>query len=252
MTLLTCAAVRRRLAAFHDRELPVAELIAFESHLNGCQPCALELRDLASVGDALREAAAPGPADDWTGLAPGVIARMRAENNESLRARMERLFEDMHLVWIGLASTTATFLCGVIALGTLHFASPERHDSMAAVIAVMAAPSGSDLNPARLDWRYRVPSVPQNGVVQRTLESSILADTVSDDMMLAVSAVVTREGGVADLSVLTNDRDRAHVNSILDAISQARLQPAELAGSPVAVNLVWILAQTTVKGKLRS
>jgi hypothetical protein len=123
---------------------------------------------------------------------------------------------------------------------------------MAAVIAVMAAPSGSDLNPARLDWRYRVPSVPQNGVVQRTLESTVLSNDVPEDMMLAVSAVVTREGGVADLSILSNDRDRRQVTSILDAISQTRLQPAELEGSPVAVNLVWILAQTTVKAKLRS
>jgi hypothetical protein len=204
------------------------------------------------VGSALRLASAPGPSDDWAGLTPGVITRMRAENHESLRSRAERLFEDLHLVWIALASTTATFLCGAIALGTLHFASPERHDSLAAVFAVMAAPSGSDLNPARLDWRYRPPSVPQNGVVQQTLENSVLADTVTDDTMLAVSAVVTREGGVADLSVLTNDRDRRHVTSLLDAISQARLQPAELGGSPVAVNLVWILAQTTVKAKLRS
>jgi hypothetical protein len=252
MTLLTCGAVRRRLAAFHDRELPVPELIAFESHIKDCSPCGRELRELAGLGDVLRLAAAPAPADDWAGVAPGVVARIRAENHESLRARASRLFEDMHLVWIALASTAATFLCGAIALGTLHFASPERHDSMAAVIAVMAAPLGSDLNPARLDSRYRLPSVPQDGVVQRTLESSVLADTVSDDMMLAVSAVVTREGGVADLSVLTNDRDRRHVTSILDAISQARLQPAEFGGSPIAVNLVWILAQTTVKGKLRS
>ena len=96
--------------------------------------------------------------------------------------------------WCGLrlASTTATFLCGAIALGTLQFASPERHDSMAAVLPCMAAPSGSDLNPARLDGRYRFPSVPQDGVVQRTLESTALADGVSDiDTMLAVSAVVT-------------------------------------------------------------
>ena len=49
-----------------------------------------------------------------------------------MRARIGRVFEDMHLVWIALASTTATFLCGAIALGTLQFASPERHDSMAA------------------------------------------------------------------------------------------------------------------------
>ena len=124
---------------------------------------------------------------------------------------------------------------------------------MAAVIAVMAAPSGSDLNPARLDGRYRFPSVPQDGVVQRTLESTALADSVSEvDTMLAVSAVVTREGRVSDLLVLANDHQGRQVSSILDAISQTRLQPAELAGSPVAVNLVWLLAQTTVKPKSRS
>ena len=103
-----------------------------------------------------------------------------------MRARIGRVFEDMHLVWIALASTTATFLCGAIALGTLQFASPERHDSMAAVIAVMAAPSGSDLNPARLDGRYRFPSVPQDGVVQRALESTALADGVSENRHDAV------------------------------------------------------------------
>jgi Putative zinc-finger len=257
MTLLTCAAVRRRLAAFHDRELPVTEMIAFEGHLKDCPPCAHELRDLEGIGDALRLASAPGPADDWAGVASGVISRMSAEEQETLRARTQRMFEDLHLVWIALASTVATFLCGAIALGTLHFASPERHDSLAAVIAVMAAPSGSDLNPARLDWRYRVPSVPQDGVVQRTLESTVLASTISDtDTMLAVAAVVTRDGSVSGLSVLNKGNDRQQqvreMTSVLDAIARTRLEPAELAGSPVAVNLVWLLAQTTVKGKLRS
>ena len=253
MRLLTCAAVRRRLAAFHDRELPVAEMISFEGHIKDCPPCAGELAELEEIGSLLRTASTRVAADEWEGLAPGVVGRMCAENHESLRARMGRVFEDMHLVWIALASTTATFLCGAIALGTLQFASPERHDSMAAVIAVMAAPSGSDLNPARLDGRYRFPSVPQDGVVQRTLESTALADGVSDiDRMLAVSAVVTREGFVSDLEVLGNDRHSRQISSILDAISQTRLQPAELEGSPVAVNLVWLLAQTTVKPKSRS
>jgi len=253
MTLLTCAAVRRRLAAFYDRELPIGELIAFEGHLKDCPPCSRELRELASVGDALRQASPPGPSDDWAGVASGVIARMRAEKHESLRARADRLFEDLHLVWIALASTAATFVCGAVALGTLHFASPERHDSMAAVIAVMAAPSGSDLNPARLDARYRVPSMLLNGAVQQTLETNMLANTLSDaDSMLAVSVVVTREGLVSDLSVLTSASDRRQVTGILDAISQTRLQPAELQGLPVAVNLVWVLSQTTVKGKIRS
>jgi hypothetical protein len=253
MTLLTCAAVRRRLAAFYDRELPITDLIAFEGHLADCSPCARELSELEHVGNALRQAAVPGPADDWTGLAAGVVSRMTAEHEESLQVRASRLFEDWHLVWIGLASTASSLLCAAVALGTLSTSTPVRHDSLAGVFAVMAAPSGSDLNPARLDSRYRLPSVPQDGMVQRMLESSVLSDNVSgDDSMLTLSAVVTREGSVADLSVLKNSSDRRQVTSILDALSQARLQPAELAGSPVAVNLVWLVAQTTVRGKLRS
>jgi putative zinc finger protein len=248
MTLLTCAAVRRRLAAFHDRELPVPELIAIEGHVHECPPCTSELRQLQAVGDALRLAAAPAPADDWTGLQPGVIGRMRAEANEAWPARARRLFEDMHLVWIGLASTAATFVCGAAALSMLHFASPERNDSLASVIAVMAAPLGSDLNPARLDAHIRVPSVSDDGLMEETL-----AGTQSlDDLVLPVSAVVTREGRVTGISLLSNAHDGRDVTNLLDAISRARLEPAQFAGSPVAVNIVWLLAHTTVKGKTSS
>ena len=78
MTGLTCMAVRQRLAAFHDDELPVQEQIAVQGHLYDCRACRDELHDgYHSVSDALRLAAAPGPADDWTGLQPGVISRMR-------------------------------------------------------------------------------------------------------------------------------------------------------------------------------
>ena len=125
--------------------------IAIQNHLDQCPPCLTEARVLQSVGDALRLAAAPGPADDWTGLQPGVISRMKAEAHESWTARARRLFDDMHLVWIAFASTAATVVCGAIVLGMLHFASPERGDSLAAMIAAIGAPSGSDLNPASLD-----------------------------------------------------------------------------------------------------
>jgi hypothetical protein len=245
MTLLTCAAVRRRLAGYYDRELPVRELIAVEAHLKDCPPCTRELRELQRIGEALRLAAAPGPADDWTGVAPGVISRMRAEQSESWSARAGRLFEDLHLVWIGLASTTATFLCGAVVLGMLHFASAERQDSLGAVIAMMAAPPGSDLNPVRFDNRMQAPSLPiSGGVVADTLEK------VSDeDLVFALSAVVSREGRVSDVSVLTTDHDRQQVSEILNAISRGRLEPAQFAGSPVAVNLVWLVAHTTVRGK---
>jgi hypothetical protein len=248
MTLLTCGAVRRRLHAFYDGELAVPDLIAIRSHVEDCPPCAHDLRELRDVGDALRLAAAPGPSDDWTGLRPGVISRMTAEAHESWTARVRRAFDDMHLVWIGLASTAATCVCAAAVLSMLHFASPERNDSLAAMITVKAAPSGSDLNPARLDGRIRVPSVPENGIVYATLESS----EMQGDLVLPLSAVVTREGRVSGLEILGNDHDLREVMVLVEALSRGRLEPAQFAGSPVAVNLVWLVAHTTVKGKSRS
>ena len=50
MTLLTCVAVRRRLPAFYDRELPIPDQIAIESHISGCPPCAGELDDIRQLG----------------------------------------------------------------------------------------------------------------------------------------------------------------------------------------------------------
>ena len=244
MTLLTCAAVRRRLPAFHDRELAVGELISIESHLHDCPPCARDLRALQNIGEALRAVAAPAPSDDWTGLRSSVISRMRAEAHESWPARTGRAFDDLHLVWIALAATVATVVCSGVVLSMLHFASPERQDSLAAVIAVMAAPSGSDLNPARLDSRIRVPSVPENGLVYAALESS----ATEGDLVVPLSAIVTREGRVSGLELLTNRQDLREV-ALVDKLSRGRLEPAQFGGTPVAVNLVWLVAHTTVKPK---
>ena len=283
MTLFSCAAVRSRLQAFYDRELAVADLIAIEGHVQDCPPCASELRELRDVGDALRLAGAPGPADDWTGLRPGVISRMNAEAHESWTARARRAFDDMHLVWIGLASTAATVACAGVVLSMLHFASPERNDSLSAMMprvqradqldgdlrrfaaidtrfpvttefsdfdesAMESAPSGSDLNPATLDGRISVPSVPENGIVYLTLERS----TMQEDSVLPLSAVVTRDGRVSGLELLGANHDIREVMAIVEALSRGRLEPALSGGSPVAVNLVWLVAHTTVKGKPRS
>src|SRR5688572_19331493 len=236
MILLTCAAVRRRLSAFHDRELSIRDLIAIEHHVSGCPPCASELRALQALGQALRLAAAPGPADDWTGLQPGVIGRMRAEADESFAARASRFFDDLHLIWIGFAATAATFLCGAVALSALYFGSPQRRvDSLAAAIAVTTMPPGSDLNPVRPDERLgprysplvdylQMPSVPKEG----PMEAMLLTPVSEEELMLALSAVVTREGRVSELAVLNSDTARRDINSILAGIAQASLEPARV------------------------
>lgn len=250
MTLMTCSSVRRRLQPFHDRELLVRELIDIESHIGTCPPCARDLRDLQSLGNALRLAASPGPADDWTGLQPGVISRMRAEQTQSWSARAQRFIDDVHLVWIGLASATATVVLTGSILSVVH-AAPERTDSLAAVFAMLGAEAGSDLNPAPLDGRglnrgptpVLVPSVPQDGVVYATLENS----TIPDDIMVPLSVQITREGRVERLEMLDSSLSPRQVRELMDALSQGRLEPARYDGSPVAVNLVWLFANTTVK-----
>ncbi len=246
MTGLTCTAVRRRLAEFHDGELPVQNRIAIQGHLNACDTCLDELRGYEHVAAALRLAAAPGPADDWTGLRPGVIGRMRAEANEAWLARMGRMFDDMHLVWIGLASTAATFLCGTIVLGMLHYASPEREDSLRALITVMAAPSGSNLNPASMGGlMIQAPSVPEDGIVRSSLERS----GAQGELMLAFAAVITREGNISGLEALGEGRDRLQVAQLVNEISRGRLEPARYGTDPIAVNLVWVVEHLTVKPK---
>ena len=244
LAAMTCTSVRRRLAEFHDGELPVPKRIVIQSHLNTCGACVADLRDYERVSSALRLAAAPGPADDWTGLRPGVIGRMRAEANEAWLARMGRMFDDMHLVWIGLASTAATFLCGSIVLGMLYYASPEREDSLRALVTRISAPSGSNLNPASMDGlMIQAPSVPEDGIVRASLERS----GAQGELMLAFAAVITREGNISGLEALGEGRSRVQVTQLVDEISRGRLEPARYGADPIAVNLVWVVEHLTVK-----
>ncbi len=66
---------------------------------------------------------------------------------------------------------------------------------------------------------------------------------------VALAAVVTREGTIAGLEVLLADGHDAEVMlSLLDVAAAVRFEPASFAGSPVAVNMVWLFAHTTVRG----
>jgi anti-sigma factor RsiW len=244
MTGLTCAAVRQRLAAFHDDQLDVQDRIAVQGHVNGCDDCQVELSGYQGVSAMLRLAAAPGPADDWTGLTPGVISRMRAEASQSWTARIGRMFDDMHLVWIGFASTAATLLVGTLVLGMLRFASPERDDSLRALLAMVSAVPGSDQNPTGIDGlAVQAPSVPEDGVINASLERS----GQGAEQMLAFAAVVTRNGAIAAMQPLGESRGSRHVAALMNELSRGRLEPARYGTDPLAVSLVWVVEHVTVK-----
>lgn len=242
MTPLNCATVRRRLTAYHDRELPVPVLIAIETHLDGCPPCAREAGCLETIGEALRFGAGalqPG-ADELAGMPAGVVSRLKAEDAESWPARFGRMFEDMHLVWIGLSSATATVLCSALALACLHYASPERDDSLAGIIAAMAS---SKANLVRQVPANTYDDDVANAMVRRMSE---------EEAVNALSAVVTRDGRLIDLRGVTNHRDRQEIFDLMNAVAAARFDPNHVGGAAVPVNMVWVLVHTNVRAKVVS
>jgi anti-sigma factor RsiW len=234
MKLLTCASVRRRLTAFHDRELPIEDYFAVEAHVEDCPPCAKEAAALVELRDLLRGTQAPlADRVDLRGPRADILSRVKQEYDASWPARYQRFLDDVHLVWIGMAAAAASLVCGTLMAGMLQYASPERNDSLAAMIQALASrdpymqlPSPGDIVPAAL-----------------------MDSMTEDEAVLALSAMVTREGRVNGLELISNDRDQRQMDQLLDAVSRARFQPAQQAGSPVSVNMVWLLAHTTVRGK---
>lgn len=249
MDRLICAEARRHLAEFYDRELVLDEQIAVEAHLTRCASCAGAAGELRSIGDALRSGAAGAPLsrDEVAGLEATVVGRITAERDHSVAARVGRMFEDMHLVWAALAATAATTVCMLLMVGLTSFAPAERADSLSGIMAALASP-GSNANPVRPDGHVRLPRVAPDAIMPTILVDEVPSD---EELVFALAAVVTREGRVVGLEVLlANEDDRRVVTGLLHAASAARFEPARFAGAPVAVNMIWVVTHTTVRGKL--
>jgi Putative zinc-finger len=254
MRTLSCASTRRRLQAFHDRELPVSDQIAVGAHLERCGECANQYAELRFVRAALR-ATAPGRTtlsalsrEEAAGFNAAIVNRLKAEYDQSFFVRVREMFADMHLVYAALGAAAATAVCVMVMLGMMRFATKERPDSLAAIVNLLAAP-GSNANPVDVDARMQMP---------RALDAAISADSNADeDAVFALAAVVTREGRIGNLEMLRANGARSGargaeqtrvVENLMDAISRARFEPAQKAGLPVAVNMVWLVAHTTVRG----
>ncbi len=238
MKVLNCAAARRRLQAYHDGELPVGEQIDLDAHLEWCDHCAAALEELQTVRTVLR-AALPGRGaivvDDHASLQAAVISRIRAEKTTSWSAHFRAMFDDMHMVYAGLGAGVATVACITIMLSMMRFATSERSP-------------GSNENPVVVDARMLMP---------RPLEQMLMTASSKDgdEAVFTLSAVVTREGRIVNLELHAENGETLGADSIegralqnlLGSVSRARFEPAKVAGLPVAVNMVWMVARTTVR-----
>ncbi len=248
MRALTCAAARRRLEAFHDCELSIPDQIAVSAHLDRCTDCSARLAELGSIGSALRSLAPGRPSlsnDDAAAFTTGVVSRLKAEQDASITTRFGTLFEDLHLLYVGLSATAAATVCLMVMFGMMRFATDSRPDSLAAILNVMATPFGCDATTSE---------IPDAMVCRaRWVESFQKAnETAEQDTVFTLDAVVIQQGQLANFAVLRASRhstasDQAEaIEELLDSVSRARsmTEPTELSGE-----VVRIVARETVRAK---
>jgi Putative zinc-finger len=247
MTFLPCDTVRPLLEPYHDDELPLETVLAVREHVEHCAGCASEAGALARLREALGDVAGASgriagvPPEAWTGH---LLAQVQIERQLSWHTWMAHVFDDMHLVWPALGASVAVMVCLLASGQVMEATAVQRPDSLAGVIDYLANP-GSNVNPTRIDEFTAVPR----------RHASADWPLVSDDAVVALSTVVTREGRIGRIEMLSPEQVRALkmkpavVEALIEAASRAQFEPARTGGAPVAVNLVWLLAHTTVVGR---
>jgi len=243
-----CETTRDNLSAYRDGELAVADHVDIVQHLRDCPACRVELEELTDLGVLLRRhstdlSAEVGGYPQRHGLTDAVVSRVLAEEAQSWPTLVRRAFDDMHLVWAGLCATSAVVVCAALSAALVLLApAAERGDSLRAMLAMLASP-GTNLDPLPLAHGVEAPRVSPEAITPLMLAND-LSLASDEEVELAISAVVTREGRVARTELLEGVPNQRLVQSLEDS---ARFQPASRAGTPVAVSLVWLLSHTTVR-----
>jgi hypothetical protein len=241
MKALTCAATRRRLHAYCDNELSITDQIAVGAHLDWCDECAAAVADWRELGAVLRgslRAPSALSADDADALCSTVINRL-SEQPPSFAASVREFIEDRHLMYSGLTAALGMFACIMSLFGMIGLGAEIRPDSLAAMINSVPPPPGSNENPVPIDAFVMMPRA-----LDQAFSTAPLME--GDDGEFMITAVVTREGTVTNLELHQGARTKA-AGELLGAVSQARFEPARIDGLPVAVSMVWLVANTTVR-----
>jgi hypothetical protein len=171
------------------------------------------------------------------------VAQALTEYEQSFGVRVQELFSDMRLWWPALGATVAVALSVGLASSIWRATSVEQPTSLAAMIESLADP-GSDRNPQRLDAAMYMPRRVFDE--DASFEGAMLVPDGHQDEVVAVAAVITREGTVGGYALL--EQTDGHTGGVLHAVRQSRFAPAQRPGGQiVAVNMVLLFASTTVK-----
>jgi len=251
--MVGCEVARPLLSEFVDGELPVSEQVLVEAHVRVCRDCAAHVEDLLVVGCGLRYAAPTTPAIDLDIMVGQISERVRAEQAMSWPVWFRQLREERRVVWALAGATCGVVLCALLTAAVVIGLEMQTANSLAAVMRVLASP-GSDQNPLQLNAGMLPPRLTIPVYADDAPELSAL----EDDVVFAIAGTVTRQGKFRDYALLQEPARSEHEGHRLSgeagdafmerAVSRLRFAPAQAGGEPVAVNLVWVVARTTVRG----
>jgi hypothetical protein len=249
MLNMTCDYVRSELSAYHDEELPITIRIGISDHLENCPSCAVEAGDLRTISEALR---GNNRAEEVTSMSLGrlqsdILQRLAAEENASIGRRFRQLFDDPQRASATIGASVAVSLC--MAIWALVMAQgPQGHPG--SLRAVMN-------QSVRLYDIY----LPEDSVelprvdAEAVMPAAVMNTDGSEDGVSAFSAIVTEDGDLTDLELLGGHSRGLHMppathaqlSALLNAAATARFEPARVAGSPVSLNVVWLVTHRTVR-----
>ena len=217
----------------------MGDQVAVRAHLEWCDECAAELAGLRLLRERFRSATLGRTVlfdEEGASLQAAVVSRLEAERAVSIAAVAREFFEDKCLVYARLTGVAAALICVMSLFGIMRFAATVRPDSLAALMNSVPPP-GSNENPVPVDG-YVLPP--------RSLDRAFSTATDGEDAEFMLVAVVTREGTVSNLE-LRHGTNAKGAQGLMGAVSQARFEPARVGGLPVAVNMVWLVTNTTVR-----
>lgn len=235
--LTACLGVRPHLESFADGELRGDLLRHVSRHVEDCVTCAGLVESVRGLGELLREnQTTEAELPDLAGLADGVVSRVRAEEHESWRGKLERATDDLHWVLVGAGSLTAAFLSVLLVSVVMQSSVEQRGDSLAAVLNTTIAP----------------PQIGRATIVSGTMApDSIVSASGQDDVEFANLAEINRAGHVTSLQRLPigDEMNVSEEQPITNQMRSMRFAPAERTTlDPDSRQIVWLHTATEVRG----
>lgn len=255
MITADCDSIRHELDSFVDGEMRGAELRHVADHIENCRRCAEEVESRRELGGLIRESVADAyHVPVASGLAAGVVARVRAESYFSWRGVLARGVEDWHWIIVGGGAVAATFVCMLFCSALLLMSTPVPDaDSLSAMGKTLQSSPGrlyAEVSEAGrdqfilvqidgMDYRAPSPDLPLSLIMGRSDEERQYVE--------ALGAALLRKGAFVELSAMP-ERERRYAEWLLENIARIRRQELSVAPmGPLTVRRLHLVTDVTTK-----